>query len=161
MKMDNFLMNTLSTLIGAIVGGLITFLSVIYSLNKQRKIQDNVERDRRKSEQYMVMKVVAMEVQHNVTNLISIKDMIIKDNLNNTVNLQGLLELISDIYWKEHKTLLWDFEDKVAIEKIEYFYFNLLLEVKCKITDLEIIKKHIKSGIEVLELLEKYIGFHN
>ncbi len=142
--MDNFLMNTLSTLIGAIVGGLITFLSVIYSLNKQRKIQDNVERDRRKSEQYMVMKVVAMEVQHNVTNLISIKDMIIKDNLNNTVNLQGLLELISDIYWKEHKTLLWDFEDKVAIEKIEYFYFNLLLEVKCKITDLEIIKKHIK-----------------
>lgn len=155
--MDNFLMNTLSTLIGAIVGGAITFLSVIYSLNRQRKIQDNVERDRRKSEQYMAMKVIAMEVQHNITNLKSIKDMIIKDNLNDTVHLEGLSELISDIYWKEHKTLLWDFEDKVAIEKIEYFYFNLLLEVKCKITDLERIKKHLKLGMEALETLKIYI----
>ena len=159
--MNNFLMNTLSTLIGAITGGLITFLSVIYSLSKQRKIQDKAETDRRKSKQDMAMKIIAMELQHNITNLISIKNMIIQDSLNDTVHLEEFSELISDIYWKEYKTLLWDFEDKSAIEGVEYFYFNLLLEIKCKITDLERIEEHLKQGMKTLKMLEKYNEFHS
>lgn len=151
------IISILSGFAGTIIGGIITWFVTKYSLDKQLSNEKILREEEYIHEQNVAIRLVANEVRHNVTNLIAIKNMIIQDNLKNTVLLEDLSKLICKDYWDEYKFILWNHKDSKAIEKIEYFYYNLSLEIYCKVTDLERIKERLSFGIETLDYIEKYL----
>lgn len=145
-------------MIGTCVGGLITFIVTRYSLNKQLHNEKILKDEQLKREQDIAMKIVCTEFMHNISNLISLKNVIIEDQLKDLsfVRLDDFSKLICNDSWNKYKIILWGHQDKKAIERIDYFYFNMLLETQCKVTSLERIKERLKHGLETFDYIKKY-----
>lgn len=150
-----------SGLLGTCVGGIITLIVIRYSLNRQVSNERILKEEQLKNEREVAMRIVCLEFLHNVTNLINIKNIIIADNLNSTVLLEDLSKLMSNDYWDKYKFILWSHEDKKLIQRLEYFYFNLSLEIHCKITDLNRIKERLNDGLDINNYINKYIDINN
>ena len=93
------IISILSGFAGTIIGGIITWFVTKYSLDKQLSNEKILREEEYIHEQNVAIRLVANEVRHNVTNLIAIKNMIIQDNLKNTVLLEDLSKLICKDYW--------------------------------------------------------------
>lgn len=157
LHLENILNNYLpffSALVGAIVGGLIAWLNIKYSLNKQfRELRLREELQEQKNLR-IAINSIQKEIDYNLIQFNSIKKLMDAKKID-FIDFKGSQQnnnLKMD-KWEKHSDII-ELEEIDFLSTLQAFYINLSYEVNNQASNRERAVNHIKMGLDLRNKLK-------
>lgn len=156
--MDIYL-TLLSGLVGTLIGGLITWLTTRYTLNRQFKEERiRLILQERKNEM-IALNSVLKEIEFNLIELINIEN-IMKSTNSDFINFKAsnAHHTLKKDKWDKHSDTIDMIDDLDFLNKLQAFYMNISHEIVKQAASLERVTKLLDMGMFLKKEIESYIA---
>lgn len=146
----------LSTIIGTITGGLVTWVATTSSLNKQFKHQNELMIKEEKNKKKTALISVRNEIANNVIYLILVAKSVEDNKMVNHTK-----EKLQNNKWKVHSDIILMIDNEGLISRLGRFYFNLEIEMVRENSTKDNVTCISEDGEEVIKILNNELEKYN
>jgi|GEM_PF-1859736 len=158
--MDIYL-TLLSGLVGTLIGGLITWLTTRYTLNRQFKEErSRIISQERKSE-LIALNSVEKEIEFNLVELFNIEKLL-KENKVDYFNFktENFINILKKDKWDKHSDVIEMIDELEFLGRLQGFYMNLAHEITKQVTNTTRVQKLIDHGMSLDKDIKNYLDEH-